>query len=458
VNGFRGRRLLVVGLAQSGLAAVRVLRELGASVVVSEARPAEELGEAASHATDAGADVFTGGHDPEHLEGVDIVITSPGVPQDAEILGWARQRRLPIWSELELGARVARAPYVAVTGTNGKTTTTEMIAAILRADGRDAVACGNVGRPFSLAASEDHDVLVVEASSFQLRFHESFHPTVSVLLNLAPDHLDWHGSFSAYREAKSRVFALQREGDTHVGNRDDAHAAPVSREAPCRVMWFTLADPRPGEAGYVDGELVLRLDEEYVLGRPNTHTDALRADAAAAAAAAVSFGTDPASATAALSRFEPPPHRGAVVAEVGGVRFVDDSKATNPHAALAALAGWTDVVLLAGGRSKGVDLSPLAAATDRLRGVVAIGEAAPELVALFQNDVPVRTASTMESAVEKAFAMTPPGGAVLLAPACASQDMFRDYAERGDRFAAAARALAGRPEAHVPDPKKAARG
>jgi UDP-N-acetylmuramoylalanine--D-glutamate ligase len=146
------------------------------------------------------------------------------------------------------------------------------------------------------------------------------------------------------------------------------------------------------------------------------------------------------------------------VSEVGGVRFVDDSKATNPHAALAALAGWTDVVLVAGGRSKGVDLSPLASATDRLRGVVAIGEATPELVALFRNDVPVRIATTMESAVEKAFAMAPPGGAVLLAPACASQDMFRDYAERGDRFTAAARALAERREPPVPDPKKAARG
>jgi UDP-N-acetylmuramoylalanine--D-glutamate ligase len=458
MRGLRGRSVVVVGLAQSGLAAVRVLRDLGARVVVTEARPADELAEAASHAEDAGADVFTGGHAPEHLEGADVVIASPGVPQDAEVLRWARDRRVPIWSELELGARVARAPYVAVTGTNGKTTTTEMIAAILRADGRDAVACGNVGLPFSVAATEDHQALVVEASSFQLRFHESFHPRVSVLLNLAPDHLDWHGSFSDYRDAKARVFALQQDGDTHVGNRDDAHAAPVSRAAPCRVVWFTLAEPRPGEAGYAGGELVLRLDEEHVLGRPSAETDPLRADAAAAAAAAVSFGADPDAASEALSRFEPPPHRGAVVAEGGGVRFVDDSKATNPHAALAAMAGWNDVVLVAGGRSKGVDLSPLAAGTDRLRGVVAIGEAAPELVTLFQNDVPVRTATTIESAVEKAFAMAPPGGTVLLAPACASQDMFRDYAERGDRFAAAARALADRAQPPAPDPRKAARG
>jgi UDP-N-acetylmuramoylalanine--D-glutamate ligase len=458
VNDLRGRSVVVVGLAQSGLAAVRVLRELGARVVVTEARRAEDLAEAASLAEDAGAEVFTGGHDPDHLEGADVVITSPGVSQEAEVLRWARARRLPVWSELELGARVARVPYVAVTGTNGKTTTTEMIAAILRTDGRDAVACGNVGLPFSLAAAEGHDALVVEASSFQLRFHESFHPRVSVLLNLAPDHLDWHGSFADYREAKARVFALQHDDDTHVGNRDDGHAAPVSRTASCRLAWFTLAEPKPGEAGYVGDQLVLRLDEEHVLGRPGAHTDPMRADAAAAAAAAVSFGADPAAAGTALSRFEPPPHRGTVVAEIGGVRFVDDSKATNPHAALAALGAWSDAVLIAGGRSKGVDLSPLAAATDRLRGVVAIGEAAPELVALFHEDVPVRTADTMESAVEKAFAMAPPGGAVLLAPACASQDMFTDYAERGDRFTAAARALAERARPGAPDPRKAARG
>jgi UDP-N-acetylmuramoylalanine--D-glutamate ligase len=461
VSEFRDRRVLVVGLAQSGLAAVRVLRDLGAVVSVTEVRPTDEVVDAASAAEDAGAEVFAGGHAPEHLDGADLVITSPGVPEGADILRWALKKRLPIWSELELGARVAMTPYIAVTGTNGKTTTTEMIAAILRADGRDAVACGNVGLPFSTAALQTHEVLVVEASSFQLRFHESFHPRVSVLLNLAPDHLDWHGSFSAYRDAKARVFALQQEDDTHVGNRDDPHAAPVSREASCRLVWFTLADPRPGEVGYAGEDMVLRLHGEQVIGRPNAQTDTMRVDAAAAAAAAVSFGADPASAGAALSGFEALPHRGAVVAEVAGVRFIDDSKATNPHAALAALSGLTDVVLVAGGRSKGVDLTPLAAATGRLRGVVAIGEAAPELVALFQGDVPVRTASTMEAAVEEGFRMARPQGVVLLAPACASQDMFRDYQERGERFSVAARALvaqAGTDATPRSEGRRAARG
>jgi UDP-N-acetylmuramoylalanine--D-glutamate ligase len=434
----------VIGLAESGLAAVRVLRELGAVVRVTEARPAEEIADAAAAAESAGAEVLPGGHDPQHLDGADLVITSPGVPQGAEVLRWARKGRVPIWSELELGAHVARTPYVAVTGTNGKTTTTEMIAAILRADGRDAVACGNVGLPFSTAAARDHETLVVEASSFQLRFHESFHPKVSVLLNLAPDHLDWHGSFSAYRDAKARVFALQGEGDTHVGNRDDAHAAPLSRQAPCPLVWFTLAEPRAGEVGYIGDELVLRLEGEHRIQLPGAQSETMRWDAAAATAASVSFGADLTSAQMALSTFQSLPHRGAVVAEVEGIRFIDDSKATNPHAALAALSGLTDVVLVAGGRSKGIDLSPLAAATVRLRGVVAIGEAAPELVTLFQGNVPVRTASTIEAAVEEGFRMGRPGSIVLLAPACASQDMFRDYRERGERFSAAARALVAR--------------
>ena len=457
----RGRRVVVVGLGHSGLAAVRVLRDLGAVVRVTEVRPADEIAGAIGEAENAGAEVLAGGHDPEHLDRTDLVITSPGVPERADILLWARKRRLPIWSELELGARVARAPYLAITGTNGKTTSTEMIAAILRADGRDAVACGNVGLPFSIAAAEGHETLVVEASSFQLRFHESFHPKVSVLLNLAPDHLDWHGSFSAYRDAKARVLALQGEGDTHVGNRDDAHAAAVSRRARCAVVWFTLAEPSAGEVGYERDELVLRLGAEHVIATLPEQPETMRSDAAAAAAAAVSFGADPAAAGTALSTFESLPHRGEVVAEVDGVRFIDDSKATNPHAALAALSGLTDVVLVAGGRSKGVDLSPLAAATSRLRGVVAIGEATPELIALFEDAVPVRPASTIEAAVEEAFRMGRPGGIVLLAPACASQDMFRDYRERGDRFGAAARALKARIDARTPpgaDGRTVARG
>ena len=213
----RGRQVVVVGGATSGAAAARVLLDAGARVRITEARPRGEVEGTVRAAERDGAEVVAGGHRPEDLDGADLVVTSPGVPEHAAVLGWAAQRRLPVWSELELGARIARCSYVGITGTNGKTTATELVAVAMREAGLDAIACGNVGYPFSLAAAEGHDALAVEASSFQLRFHQRFHPRVSVLLNLAADHLDWHGSFDAYRDAKRRIYERQGDGDTHVG-------------------------------------------------------------------------------------------------------------------------------------------------------------------------------------------------------------------------------------------------
>jgi UDP-N-acetylmuramoylalanine--D-glutamate ligase len=438
-----GRRVAVVGLAASGLAAVRALAARGASVRVTEARRREDVAEAAAAAEAAGAEVATGGHRPEDLDGVDLVVTSPGVPEHADVLRWAIDRGLPVWSELELGARLATVRYVGITGTNGKTTTTEMVAAALRRAGYDAVACGNVGHPFSAAAMEGHDALAVEASSFQLRFQESFHPTVSVLLNLAADHLDWHRSEEAYRDAKARIYDRQGPGDVHVGNRDDRASAEVSSSAPCDVVWFTLHSPAQGEVGFQGDELVSRLDgDDQPLARLAEATPAHRANAAAAAAAGLVFGVDGDAVGRSLAEFEPLPHRGRVVAEVDGIRFVDDSKATNPHAALASIRGFDHAVLICGGRSKGVDLTPMAAAVPHVDGVVVLGEAADELEAIFAGRVEVRRATSIEDAVRLARAMAAPGRAVVLAPACSSWDMFRDYGERGDRFAAAARSLA----------------
>ena len=441
MSGLAGVQVLVVGVGVSGLAAARVLAEEGARVRVSERRPGSEV-EGADAIGDLGVEVFWGGHDPSHLDGADVVVASPGVPEHAPILREALHRGVPVWSELEVGARVCSAPYVAITGTNGKTTTTEMVAASMRESGMDAVACGNIGYPFSLAAREGHAALAVEASSFQLRFHRSFRPRVSVLLNLSPDHLDWHGTLDAYRSAKARIFELQGPGDTHVGNRDDASGARVSRGAPCALTWFRLGRPEEGEVGYEDGSLVSRTSETRTeLGAPAAGGAGFRADFAAAGAASLAFGIDAASVRRGIAGIRPLPHRGQVVATHDSIRFVDDSKATNPHAALAALQGLTDVVLIAGGLSKGVDLSPLAAATPSLAAVVSMGEAAPQIEALFEGAVPVRRASSVEEAVTLAADLAPSGGTVLLAPACASQDMFRDYRERGDRFADAARKL-----------------
>ncbi len=441
MNAFAGERFLVVGLGVAGRAAARVLAEEGTSVRVTEERPDVP---AVEEFRSLGVEVLTGGHDPAHLDGVTAVVASPGVPEGATVLRWAAERGIPVWSELDIGARLCSAPYVAVTGTNGKSTTTTMLANMMRAAGMDAVACGNIGHAFSLAALEGHDALAVEASSFQLRFHHWLRPAVSVLLNVAPDHLDWHGSFEDYAASKERLHELQGPGDVHVGNASDEPAAAISRRAPCTVVWFRPGEPADGEVGVVDGQVVSRLGAEVRLGAPVLSSAGFLADAAAAAAAGLSFGLDADAVAEGLRRTRPLAHRGEEVALAGSIAFLDDSKATNVHAVLHALAGRRDVVLIAGGLSKGADLSPLADATAALAGVVAIGESAAEIITLFEGRVRVRKAGSIEEAVREAFELAPQGGIVLLAPACASWDMFRDYAERGERFTAAARELAGR--------------
>jgi UDP-N-acetylmuramoylalanine--D-glutamate ligase len=453
-GSFAGERAVVIGFGVSGRAAASVLVDEGAEVRVSEARSLDEL-EASATRLDADrhdVEVLAGGHRPEHLDGATLVVVSPGVPPGADVLTWARGRGLPVWNELELGARLCRVPYVAVTGTNGKTTTVELVASMMRAAGLSAAACGNVGYPFSQAARDSSlEALAVECSSFQLVFQESLHPGVSVLLNLAPDHLDWHGSFQEYARAKARIFARQKAGDMHVGNRDDPEAAKLSRHAPCPTRWFGWGQPEGGDVGVEGGHILAapgdattNVDAVTDLGAPRIQNRSFLADAAAAAAAAMAFGLPAGAIGSALQTFAPLPHRGAVVAEAGSVRFVDDSKATNPHAALAALEDLKDAVLIAGGMAKGVDLSPLAFASESLSAVVAIGEAAPVVAGIFDGLVPIHMATSIEEAVEVGFSVAHHGGTVILAPACASQDMFRDYRERGERFSAAARALAAR--------------
>jgi UDP-N-acetylmuramoylalanine--D-glutamate ligase len=263
-----------------------------------------------------------------------------------------------------------------------------------------------------------------------------------VLLNVAPDHLDWHGTARDYAAAKARIFAAQREGDTHVGNRDDPAAAALSTTAPCSVVWFRDGEPRDGEVGYVGDQLVSRLDGEVRLGAVDGSRAGYRADAAAAAAAALVFGVGPDAVADGLAGFRPPAHRGEVVATAQGVRFVDNSKATNVHATLAAIAAAPGAVLIAGGRAKGQDLAALAPAAASLTAVVAIGESAEEVRDAFAGLLPVEIVGSIEEATRRAWALARPAGTVLLAPACASWDQFRDYTERGDRFAAEATAIA----------------
>ncbi|MBW3576465.1 MAG: UDP-N-acetylmuramoyl-L-alanine--D-glutamate ligase [Actinobacteria bacterium] len=442
---------LVVGLGRSGVPAVHALLEVGAAVVATDREPHSE------HADDlraVGATVILGVSGEDQVDGVDVVVASPGVPEHAPVLRRAAELGVPVWSEPELGWRLSPRSLIAVTGTNGKTTVTELTTAMLQAGDQDAVACGNIGHPFTTAVREaaSNAVLVAELSSFQLRFAETLRPAVGVLLNLAPDHLDWHGDVAAYGAAKARLWQAQQEGDWAVGNLDDEpSAALVRRHAPARVAWFSHTTVPELGVGVDGGRLVTQLPHRSGVvmdtGELGSAAPHHLANVAAAACAALLGGASPEPVADAARAYRPGRHRLELVADHGGVRWVNDSKATNPHAAAAALkAATTDhgrsVVWIAGGRRKGVDLAVLADELGCVRHAVLIGEAAPELADIAaQADVAVTRARSIEEAVAVAADLTRPGDTVLLAPACASFDQFRDYAERGDRFARAARTV-----------------
>lgn len=421
--------VLVVGAAVSGRAATRLLHDLGEKVVLYDLDPSAVRG------TEADS-VLTGDWEASYLEGIELVVTSPGVPEHAPPLVAALEASLPVWSELELGFRNCKAPVLAVTGTNGKTTVTEVATAMLVASGLRAAAAGNIGDPLSALVGGEHEVLVVEASSFQLRFVDTFHAPVAVLLNAAPDHLDWHGSVERYFAAKRRILERQDGDDIVVYDADDAGAVAVVREATARRV--PVSGVRLPEGGWgVDGGMLLAPGVEIPVEDLARTDAAFLVDLAAAATAALAIGAHPAGVEAAARAYRPGRHRRQVVAMLRGVAWVDDSKATNPHAALAAIDAYESVVLIAGGRAKGLDLS-LLPKRPNLRGVVAIGEAADDLAAAGEGVV---IASDMDEAVAIAKAIAQPGDTVLLAPGCASFDMFSSYADRGDRFATAVASL-----------------
>lgn len=449
------RRALVVGLGASGRAAADVLLAAGVEVVVVDDRPDHPDADAARA---AGADVRLGRPAVDVLDtaGIDLVVPSPGVPEHAPVLRRARERSLPIWSEPELGLRVHPRRLLAVTGTNGKTSTTELLAAMVAAGGQEVHACGNIGRPVCEAAAvaAPDAVLVAELSSFQLRFAGTLRPAVGVLLNLAPDHLDWHPDLAAYGAAKARLWEAQQPGDWAVANADDAATVALrDRYAPAGHAAFSGIGPVPLGVGVRDGVLTAWLptasDARSAPAHPLLRVDDLPApraahlvaNVAAAACAALLAGVPVEAVVAAARAFRPGHHRLELVAtDRRGVRYLDDSKATNVHAAAAALRSVGSSVWIAGGLAKGVDLSPLAAELGQVHDAVLIGAAAQELAAVCARaGVPAHRAATIEDAVDRAVTLARPGDTVLLAPACASFDQFASYAERGDRFAAAVR-------------------
>ena len=437
-------RALVVGLGSSGVAAAALLARQGWRVTANDRAGAAALGERAAQLP-GGVEVVLGGHPASLLDGVDLVVVSPGVPADLPLLAQARTLGIEVIAELELAYRaLADTPLLAVTGSNGKTTVTALLGAILEEAGWNAGVGGNIGHPASALALEGgFDALVWEVSSFQLEGCTTLRPRVGVLLNLSPDHLDRHATLADYLAAKARLFACQQGDDLAVLNADDQAVAGLA--VPARAEFFSLRDRTvaaclAGDRLVLDGHALLPRARLPLLGEHNV------ANALAAALAAARAGVPRAAIAAALERFRGLPHRHTLVAEIGGVRFVDDSKGTNIGATAAGLAGYPagTVHLILGGLGKGQDFAPLVeAAAGRVAAAYLIGEAAGEIASSFGSRVPVEQCGTLAEAVRRAAAAARPGDTVLLSPACASFDQFRDYAHRGDEFARLARLTAG---------------
>jgi UDP-N-acetylmuramoylalanine--D-glutamate ligase len=472
-----GLRILVTGLGVSGFAAADALSERGAIVTAVSADATPAITERARILEILDVDVRLG---PEHLlavpEGTELVVTSPGFRPDHPLLLAAAARGIPVWGEVELAwrmrARSGAAPWITITGTNGKTTTVKMLACILRAAGLRATSAGNVGTPLLEAVlhPDPYDVLAVELSSFQLHWERSVAPFASACLNVAPDHVDWHGSMAEYGLAKARVYAGTQVACVY--NVQDPATEQMVMDADvvegCRAIGFTLGVPGPSMLGLVDDVLA---DRAFVEQRKTSAAELATlsdlqgdapsvaphnvANALAAAALARAYGVGPLSVRDGLRAFVPDPHRITDVATVDGVRFIDDSKATNPHAAGASLAAFEHVVWIAGGLLKGADVDALVASmAERLRGVVLIGADREQIARALQRhapdvpvvDVPDTETGVMDLVVARAGGLAQPGDVVLLAPAAASMDMFSNYGARGDAFAEAVRRYASRDE------------
>ncbi|WP_328317003.1 UDP-N-acetylmuramoyl-L-alanine--D-glutamate ligase [Streptomyces sp. NBC_00388] len=450
----------------SGLPAARALHGLGAEVTVVNEGADERARAQAAELTALGITVRLG--DGATLpDGTELVVTAPGWRPDKPLFLAAAEAGVPVWGDVELAWRLRRpgaAPWLAVTGTNGKTTTVRMLASILRAAGLRTEAVGNIGVSLldAVLGDEEYDVLAVELSSYQLHWAPSLRVHSAAVLNLAPDHLDWHGSMESYAADKGRVY----EGNTVacVYNAADPATEELVRAADveegCRAIGFTLGTPGPSQLGVVDGILV---DRAFVAGRQKQAQELAEvadvdppaphniANALAAAALARAYGVAPAAVRDGLRAFRPDPHRIEKVTDVAGVAYIDDSKATNTHATEASLAAYDPIVWIAGGLAKGAAFDDLVSgAAKRLRGVVLIGAERAliaEALARHAPEVPVvdldRTdTGAMSAAVREAARLARPGDTVLLAPACASMDMFANYNKRGEAFADAVRELA----------------
>ena len=436
-----GKCVLVVGLARTGVAVSRFAASRGAAVTATDEKPESELAETAAKLRADGVNLALGKHAPEMFLDQDLIVASPGVPANLPPLEAARARGIPVWSEIELAWRFLRGKLVAITGSNGKTTTTSLVAHILKTAGVPVLTGGNIGVPLVslVESSADSTVTVAEISSFQLETIESFRPEIGVLLNLTPDHLDRHASFGEYAATKLRLFENQLATDAAVLNADDPE---VTKNMPSRphVYWFSRRT-RVAEGAFLsEGQIIFRSDgsEEAVarLAEIPLRGDHNVENVLAACVAARMAGATPAAIADGVRTFQGVEHRLEFVAEIGGVQFYNDSKATNVDAALKAIEAFPGpLIVILGGKDKGSPYTPLREPLHaRARAAVLIGAAAEKIAADLSGALPLERAGTLERAVPLAVERAHPGDVVLLAPACSSFDQFENYEQRGRVF------------------------
>ena len=436
-----GKRVLVVGLARTGIATALFCAARGARVTATEERPEAQVADAAAKLRAAGCQVELGGHHEDTFLAQDLIVPSPGVTPTIPHLLAARARGIPLWSEIELAWHFLRGRLVAVTGSNGKTTTTSLIGHILETAGVPAIVAGNIGTPLisRVETSSDSTVTVAEVSSFQLEIIESLCPHIALLLNLTPDHLDRHTSFAEYGRAKARIFENQTEEDAAIINADDSVAPHLAPSRP-QLFWFSR-QKRVATGAFVRGEeIVFRRDgsETVLLTRADIGLRGAHnlENVLAASAAALLAGAQPGAIVSAVRSFAGVEHRLEFVAEIGSVSFYNDSKATNVDATLKAVDAFSgNLVVILGGKDKGGDFTLLREPLQqRARLVLLIGAAAEKIAGQLRGAVSVEIAGTLDREVRLAFERARPGDTVLLAPACASFDQFESFEHRGRVF------------------------
>jgi UDP-N-acetylmuramoylalanine--D-glutamate ligase len=440
----KGKKVLVVGLGKSGLAAALFLRHKGAQVTVSDVRSAEALARDIPALLEEGIMVEAGGHGLLTFRRQDLIVVSPGVPLDTPELVQVKGFGLPIIGEMELAARFLKGKMLAITGSNGKTTTTALVGEILEMGGLPALVGGNIGVPVIelVEQSNDNTWSVVEVSSFQLESTIEFHPKIAVILNITPDHLDRHGTFENYARAKERIFAAMDEPDCVVLNADNAPTVDAAARTSAKIFWFSLEHPVDQGAWLEEGSLVFRgakdaeIEQVMPLKRIPLKGSHNVENVLAAVVASRLAGVPAETIRRAVEGFQAVEHRLEYVATVNGVEFYNDSKATNVDATAKAIAAFSSGVhLIMGGKDKG---SPYTVLNDllheRVRAVYTIGSAAAKIESQLRGVVPVLACETLAKAVSEAGGKARPGEVVLLAPACSSFDQFENYEHRGRIF------------------------